>query len=98
MPLLLPSPYPLAFLPGTVARQSLLVSRSSSSHFTCFDGAGWLGGSAWSPWLARVVIAVTYRVFNIWIPILVGYLVARRMRIFGGRATARKQAEQAYDA
>lgn len=35
-----------------------------------------------------VVIALTYRIFNIWVPILIGYLVARRMRIFGGRAMA----------
>jgi uncharacterized protein (TIRG00374 family) len=33
-----------------------------------------------------VVIAITYRIFNVWIPILLGYLVARRMRIFGGRS------------
>ena len=37
-----------------------------------------------------VVIAITYRIFNVWIPILAGYLIARRMRIFGGRASASK--------
>ena len=35
-----------------------------------------------------VVTALTYRILNIWVPILIGYLVARRMRIFGGHAVA----------
>jgi uncharacterized protein (TIRG00374 family) len=37
-----------------------------------------------------VVIAITYRIFNVWIPILAGYLVARRLPIFGGRAAVSK--------
>lgn len=35
-----------------------------------------------------VVTAITYRIFNIWVPIVIGYLIARRMRIFGGHAMA----------
>jgi uncharacterized membrane protein YbhN (UPF0104 family) len=35
-----------------------------------------------------VVTAITYRNFNIWVPIVIGYLIARRMRIFGGHAMA----------
>jgi uncharacterized protein (TIRG00374 family) len=30
-------------------------------------------------------ITVLYRIFNVWIPLLAGYFVARRMPIFGGR-------------
>lgn len=36
-----------------------------------------------------VAVAITYRIFNIWLPILAGYLIARRMRIFGGKTVAR---------
>jgi uncharacterized protein (TIRG00374 family) len=36
-----------------------------------------------------VAVAITYRIFNIWIPLLAGYLIARRMRIFGGNAVRR---------
>jgi uncharacterized protein (TIRG00374 family) len=40
-----------------------------------------------------VVIAITYRIFNVWIPIVIGYLVARRMRIFGGKVAAPPQGQ-----
>jgi uncharacterized protein (TIRG00374 family) len=40
------------------------------------------------PAAIAVAVAVGYRVFNVWIPLVLGYLIARRMRIFGGRPTA----------
>lgn len=40
------------------------------------------------PAAIAVAVAISYRVFNVWIPLVLGYLVARRMRIFGGRPAA----------
>ena len=42
------------------------------------------------PSATAVAVAITYRIFNIWIPLVLGYLFARRMRIFGGQAAAKR--------
>ena len=36
------------------------------------------------PGAIAVVVALGYRIFNVWIPVVIGYLFTRRMRIFAG--------------
>ena len=35
-----------------------------------------------------ILVTLAYRILNVWIPVALGYLVARQMRLFGGRGVA----------
>ena len=41
------------------------------------------------PGATAVVVAIGYRIFNVWIPVVVGYFFTRRMRVFKGTASRR---------
>ena len=44
------------------------------------------------PGATAVVVAIGYRIFNVWIPVVIGYFFTRRMRVFKGPApTSRSQ-------
>lgn len=44
-----------------------------------------LFASAGIPGAIAVGIAVTYRIFNVWLPLVIGYFFAQRMPVFGGK-------------
>ena len=54
------------------------VGAAESVMTLLFSGAG-------MPVAFAVGITVMYRIFNVWIPLVIGYFFAQRMPIFGGR-------------
>ncbi len=48
------------------------------------------------PGATAVVVAIGYRIFNVWIPVVVGYFFARRMRVFKGTAPASQSVQDRH--